>query len=83
MTSGSATLGTLIRDGRTGKLFLTQTEFAALIQALSIAAGTEVTVDQSTVARWEAGQFTPSLRVRPFIAKAFNVDPAVLFQAVA
>ena len=73
--------GLLIRDHRQNQLFLTQADFAARVRDLATAAGADVHIDQSTVSRWEKGEFAPSLRVRPHIAAACGVAPAVLFQS--
>jgi transcriptional regulator with XRE-family HTH domain len=75
--------GTLIRSGRTGSLFLTQTEFAALVTDLARHQGIDLTVDQSTISRWEKGECAPSLRARPFIAAALEVPVDVIFQDAA
>lgn len=72
--------GLLIKDHRTNHLFLPQAEFAERIRELANAAGVDLVIDQSTVSRWESGRFAPALRVRPFIAQACGISPAVLFQ---
>lgn len=72
--------GRLIRAAREGELFITQAELAAKIVDIAGAAGVELTVDQSTVSRWEKGDHAPALRARPFVAKALDLPPAVLFQ---
>lgn len=75
--------GLIFKAGRTERLFLSQADFAARIVELAAEAGVDVTVDQSTVSRWETGECAPSLRTRPFVARALEIDPSVLFQKVA
>lgn len=72
--------GKIIEAGRTSDLFLTQAELADLIEKKARAAGVDITVDQSTVSRWERGTHEPALRARPFIAAALGVQASVLFQ---
>ncbi len=79
MATDAERWGRLIRSGREG-LFLTQAEFGERVTAIAAARGVDLTVDQSTVSRWENGQHAPSLRARPCVAAALDVDPAVLFQ---
>jgi transcriptional regulator with XRE-family HTH domain len=75
--------GILIKDFRTNQLFVPQSEFAERISEAAHQAGVDLDIDQSTISRWEQGEFAPSLRVRPFIAKVCGVAPAVLFQKAA
>jgi transcriptional regulator with XRE-family HTH domain len=75
--------GKIIEASRTSDLFLTQAELAELIEQKAKAAGVDITVDQSTVSRWERGTHEPALRARPFIAAALGVSAAVLFQRAA
>lgn len=75
--------GTILRDARRNRLFLTQGEFAARVTELAAEAGTDLAVDQSTVSRWESGESAPALKMRPYIAQALGVDPSMLFQEAA
>lgn len=71
--------GRIIKAARESELFMTQAELAQRITSLAEEAGVDITCDQSTISRWEKGQ-EPSLRVRPFVAKAVDIPAAALFQ---
>lgn len=51
--------------------FLTQRDLAKLLG-----------VSQVTVARWEIGQYVPTLNIRRPLATALNIDPHDLFEGV-
>ena len=80
LLSDEARWGRLIRAARESQLFITQAELAARIVELAAEAGVELTVDQSTVSRWENGDHAPALKARRFVAAALGLEPAVLFQ---
>lgn len=74
----------LIKAAREHRLFLTQADFAELIERLAREDGnTELVCDQSTVSHWERGRNIPALRYRKYIALALQMDASVLFTEVA
>lgn len=68
--------GSTIRRKRE-ELGLTQEAFA---EAVVESSAGELSLDRTSVAKWEAGTFAPALRYRPHIAKVLGTEVPMLFQ---
>lgn len=83
MTDQKPLYARLIRAHREHQLFLSQQGFAELITELAAADGVDLPCDQSTVCRWEGGDFVPALRFRKYVAQAIGLDARDIFTEVA